>query len=57
MPGLDEPVQPARAMGEGGDLKQILPALPEAVSQGEPLPVGLAIDQDPLRTGAGLDQV
>ena len=57
MPGLDEPVQPARAMGEGGDLEQILPALPEAVSQGEPLPVGLAIDQDPLRTGAGLDQV
>ena len=57
MPGLDEAVQPARVVGEGGDLEQILPALPKAVSQGKPLPVGLAVDQDPLRTGAGLDQV
>ena len=46
MPGLDER---AGAVGEGGGLEQILPALPEAVSQGEPLPVGLAVDQDPLR--------
>ena len=49
MPGLDEPVERAGAVGEGGDLEQILPAIPEPVSQGKPLPVGLAVDQDPLR--------
>ena len=48
MPGLDEPVERAGAVGEGGDLEQILPAFPEPVSQGKPLPVGLAVDQDPL---------